>query len=97
VFLQHLRDTCYWQQQATAFDQVERNIKGGFEASLELFHNNYKNQKLRSAFLTCKHCGEAVAFDYCKERMASDKAAFEANILDLLKFFKVTPDKDISV
>jgi len=97
VFLQHLGDVCFWQQQATAFVQLKDNIKGGFEASLELFHNNYKNQNLRSAFFICKHCGEAVAFDYSKERVASDKAAYTANILDLLKFFKVTPDKDISV
>ena len=96
VFLQHLRDTCFWQQQAKAFSQLERNIKGGFEVSLELFHNNYKNPNLRSAVFKCTHCGEAVSFDYSKARVASDKAAYTANIFDLLKFFKVTPDKDIS-
>ena len=97
VFLQHLGDTCFWQQQATAFVQLQQNLTGGFEASLELFHNNYRNPNLRSALFICTHCGEAVAFDYSKEKVASDKAAYTANILDLLKFFNVIPDKDISV
>ena len=75
---------------------MEHNIKGGFEASLELFHNNYKNHNLRSVVFKCTHCREAVALDYSKVKVASEKAAYTANLLDLLKFFKVAPDKDIS-
>ena len=96
VFLQHLGDTCFWDQQANAFNGLTRNIKGGFEASLELFHNNYKNHNLRSVVFKCTHCREAVALDYSKVKVASEKAAYTANLLDLLKFFKVAPDKDIS-
>jgi len=96
IFLQHLGDACFWRQQATAFEQLKDNINGGFETSLELFHNNYKNKNVRSAFFICNHCAEAVAFEYTPEKI-SDKEAFMFNILDLFKFFKVTPDKDISV
>ena len=97
VFLQHLGDVCFWQEQAKAFVQLKDNIKRGFESSLVLFHNNCKNHNLRSAYFICKHCEEAVALDYCKEKKASEKAAYTANILDLLKFFNVIPDKGTSV
>ena len=94
AFLQHLHSTCFWKLQTTAFEQLKQNIEDGFEASLEVFHNNYKNPNLRSAVFKCTHCEDAVAFVWCPDRMASDKAAYKANIISLFEFFNVTPDKE---
>mgnify|MGYP003324407808 CR=1 FL=1 len=97
TFLQHLHDTCFWNQQATAFVQLQQNIKGGFEASLEVFHNNYKNVNLRSAVFRCRHCGEGFAFDYSKHKKSHDPAGYEVNMRDLFRFFKVELDTEKAV
>ena len=68
-----------------------------FKASLEVFHNNYKNGNLRSVVFRCTRCGEAVAFDYSNKTKSHGPAGYQANMLDLFKFFKVEPDKEKSV
>ena len=97
TFLQHLGSTCFYRMQSNAYPQLERSIRGGFDASMALFHNNYKNKNLRSVVFKCTDCGETMVVDYCKTRLETDEEGFAANIRNLLTFFKVPPMKGMSV
>ena len=96
--MQNLLDTCFYKEQARAGIRLNKCVEVRFKAaSLEVFHNNYKNVNLRSVVFECTQCEEALAFDYCTKKQSSDPAGYKANILDMFKFFKVEPDKEKSV
>ena len=96
--MQNLLDTCFYQVQARAAIRLNKCVEVRFKAaSLEVFHNNYKNVNLRSAVFRCRHCGEGFAFDYSNHKKSHDPAGYEVNMRDLFRFFKVELDTEKSV
>ena len=95
--MQNLLDTCFYKEQTRASYRLHQCVEVSFKASLEVFHNNYKNGNLRSVVFRCTRCGEGFAFDYSNQKKSHDPAGYEVNMRDLFRFFKVELDTEKSV